>query len=294
MNDFKYALYLTQHYVLGEKKGEALKDEARKNTNGSIKSLTRHYSSSLNRALEDSRIHMETGDEREFRIDMAMYPNCHLPSDTFRVRKEDREVHGEPYKFYYAVDIATFTINPGETEGKIDRYLHQIGYSQCGPGWLQMVFANDGRLPSGYQVNARRCGISTELTKLCMIDPNISELSTKYMRTKWVSNNKAFNQLNIEDFKILVDRTCSNFVGGFMMADSGGHYYHPYFAIALELGYNLMLIVNNCGPGGFHSLNTAEARAGYDPATGIIQNGNNNIQSWFSIWYFCKQYPRFQ
>ena len=63
------------------------------------------------------------------------------------------------------------------------RYETQLGHITCDKGWIDFVRVNDGEEPG--ELDARNCGISSVLTALCMVDPELNTLPRTAIDTKF-------------------------------------------------------------------------------------------------------------
>ena len=76
---------------------------------------------------------------------------------------------------YYATLAPTFEAEGGWSVGQLAKYKHQIAYASCAPGWVKSVRVSDGsklntmRDPE-FIYDARRCGIASTLSQLCLMD----------------------------------------------------------------------------------------------------------------------------
>ena len=233
---------------------------------------------------------MEFDEERTFDIDRGKYPGCPLRVDSYRIKKEyvfvstDRAIGSEGNMVFFVIDNEEFVLRNDENFPDAFRirgiYQHEIGYIRCRPGLIEQVWINDGRmsmLNPHYRANARGCGISTILAKLCMKDLQIYAVDNE---------NKALDLLIDEglDYETRrnVEEHCVKFVGLFMIAEPPVTA-HAYFSAAIESGYDRMLI-EYCD-NRYHNLyDIAMARQNYDPNTGNI----GQIPSKNKNWYFCQ------
>ena len=159
------------------------------------------------------------------------------------------------------------------------RYRNQIGYVTCKQGWIDYVWVNSF---------ARKCGISTALTELCFIDPELFEIS---------GNNLGINEINSFEKNPNVDKVmkyikenCSAMIGLEMKADPLDGAF-AYFSAAMNVGYTKMIIQIydaklKCCSKSFLIYDTLTAKSNYCTKTGKIDNIDGS--GYRAKWYFCQ------
>ena len=211
-----------------------------------------------------------TGNSIRFRINKLRHPKCGLNHDFYTVVK-DEATHG-----------GRFTV---DFRASIDGI--QVAASTCSPGWIHNVDVDDGgRMEHG--INARDCGISTILTELCLMDP---ELNYLYHVSR---PNRALEFL--EEYPTQfehVQEYCNGLMGMVMEATpSTGAY--AYFSAALRTGYRRMLVLANDK---FYYFWVETARRRYNAqghwssTIGLIEEcccEGCSCDAWGKNWLFCR------
>ena len=217
---------------------------------------------------------------------MASKKNCKLTQPNYFVLKKQL---GHSTVFY-ATTEDTFT-SSGSTS--IDKtYKNQIAYGWCTKGWVKKIEVN------AEPINARECGISTILTQLCMVDPEIGDIG---------EGNEALDLLKSYKAEKSAFLTTCLYTVGLKMAANPKTGAYAYFSAALKTGYTKMQIQHKKGWGqwtfypnrgdseiqGFRD--TKIWQAGYDANTlnindpeapgGIYRLTENDN------WLFCKPKP---
>lgn len=228
---------------------------------------------------------MTEGSIQEFEIDKNKKTNCHLELDTYRVMKIREQFRNVIETNFYAITDEEFVrarpdLDILTTKVKRQRYFSQIGFATCKPGLIHRVEVNDAPL------NARRCGIATVLTELCLIDPEFYPINDK----NWAIKNLR------QDARIKnhVETHCSKLIALEMSAKPLDGAF-AYFSAALRLGYDKLiiheydLVEEECIDDGFQFWDVVEAKNNYDTNTGHINTEPRNINVLDSILYFCDE-----
>lgn len=228
-------------------------------------------------------------------------PNCGLfDGNTKRTAKymilKIANEFDDIYTNFYAIQGPEFTrirdVTNVDDEGDYEkRYSNQIGFAKCQPGWIDQVWVNNAEdLRSDVEINARRCGIGSVLTQLCLKDPTLNQVHY---------DNMALQQLNVLDTDGTqvnrIERTCENFVGLHMSAEPKDAAC-GYFSAAIREHYlQIMIQERYHGTAPIHSFNvykTKLAKENYNVETGTIAPCNQNAkvcQAFDGLWYFCKE-----
>ena len=245
-------------------------------------------------------------EEKEtFKVTKEDKPNCNLikaglgvslGETTYSVKKIERE-DGEIYTNFYVVigpDFKRTEKKYDEFATHLDRiqfYEGQLAFAQCQPGWVNYVWVNDGK-----PIDARRCGIASLLTGLCLMDPTINKLTDDSQAVKYIKEHeKVMNDVEVH---------CKNaFVGLHMVANPKDAAY-AYLSAAMQENYNLMIIQERKSKLGFtlsskfFYYNTRDASKKYDAKTGRVGacecdafgglKQNQDCKGYDGYWYFCK------
>ena len=159
------------------------------------------------------------------------------------------------------------------------RYRNQIAYVTCKPGWIDYVWVNTG---------ARKCGISTVLSELVLLDPELNIITDKNEALQKISTVAQHDEIKMLVGEIL--KNYSAFVGLEMKADplDGAH---AYFSAAIRTSYTNMIVqlydekLKRCGKS-FRQYDIETARTKYSSRTGRIENIAGS--GYKAKWYFCK------
>ena len=159
------------------------------------------------------------------------------------------------------------------------RYRNQIGYATCKPGWIDYVWVNSA---------ARKCGISTVLTEICFMDPELNAIN---------NNNFAIKEINTFEKNIEVQRVmkyiqdnCMTLIGLEMKADPLAGAF-AYFSAAIQLKYTKIIIqlydskLKCCGKS-FRTYDVHTAKLKYCSYTGKIDDIDGS--GYKAKWYFCQ------
>ena len=256
---------------------------------------------------------MKDNEVQAFTISKTDKPACKLiPSfttTTIRVLKREKELDNI-YTYFYVVPSGTHYIERSNKELHTWRYEAQIAYAQCQPGWVAKVWVNDGKalfqMFEAAPINARRCGIATLLTRLCLIDPAINK---PIQRT-----SKALQNLenHADVFDDVIEHCTSAFVGLQMSAEPKNAA-HGYLSAAIKENYKFMIVQedSSCGrhdwqiddifgvsPSSFYYYEIAIAQEKYNGQNGRIgececnvfgrNRQNDDCNAFDGCWYFCK------
>ena len=72
--------------------------------------------------------------------------------------------------YFWATLSKTFIPDKPKHLSPTRAYLDQVGYIQCVRGEIHQIWVNEK------PINARDCGIATVLTRLCMVDPDLTKV----------------------------------------------------------------------------------------------------------------------
>ena len=258
--------------------------------------------------------YMKDEETKTFIVDSREKINCVLVQSVFeatglkyqkivyRVLKKENELEGR-YTIFYAVAAPAFKKAIRKEHDIENTYENQIAYAQCQPGWIEQIWVNDGETEDTEPINARRCGVASVLTQLCLLDPEIVKLG---------KSNKALQKL--EKHETVLDAIQSHckeaFVGMIMSANPRDAAY-AYFSAALREKYELMMVAERyrdeyhgfplrwkLPESNFNYYDTKVAKEKYDPrkgrigtcdcnAFGAIQQ-NTECHAFEGFWFFCK------
>ena len=244
---------------------------------------------------------MKDGEYLTFRR-RRRYRNCNMKDLYFTVHKVEES---ESFVFYAVAgnfEVATFDELDDDPHTNY-RYNHQIAFIKCFHGWIDDLQVFHESLGDEEPiVDARRCGIGTVLTELCLIDPDIydpnpSNMAVDELKNKYYATN---------EFE-MVKEHCVKLVGLTMKARvedpeqlrAGGH---AYLTAALNMRYGLLLVEAGriTGSGTSYSdqnrnalnvYNPKTAKENYDSRTGIIKPccGRDMCIDYQSNWFFCSR-----
>jgi hypothetical protein len=215
---------------------------------------------------------------------------------TYKVLKIENEF-GEEYTNYYGVPgdtDFTRTQDPEAEEFHIQkRYEDQIAFAVCQPGWIEKVWVNSGEEDedTDVRINARKCGVASVLTELCLRDPKVNKLS---------ESSKAFENLmeeereDIEDKINIIKHDCKHFVGMEMSAKPivaaigylNAAIRSEYFQMAVQERFHETKEVLS-----FNFYNTKIAKENFNPETGTIGpcEGKEECNGVDAYRYFCEK-----
>ena len=254
-----------------------------------------------------------------FEIRKVNKPYCGLfkgsqeTSMSYMVLKIDNE-YGDKYSNFYVVPGPEFerveSDDPDDEQFlPQSRYKDQIGFAVCQSGWLERVCVNSGKgntddsnddcvdeYYSDVALDARRCGIASVLTELCLIDPKINKIDP---------SSSAFEHLrehdsdDIEDDIARIETKCENLVGLEMAAEPKVAAY-GYLSAALRLEYLELIVQERFFPEdpricwkelSISYYKTQEAKELFNAETGMIAPcGSNRLcNAYEGYWYFCKE-----
>ena len=251
---------------------------------------------------------MENKRPKKFSIVRAHRPDCQLYTQTiqgstgtldYTVLKIEKEFSDVYTNFYvlYGDDIARKGNPTDDSQDIHDRYENQIGFACCEPGWIADVWVNDGSgKESPTLIAARRCGISTVLTQLCLMDPKLNGMKDGH-------DSEAYNMLDYykvdEGYITNIKEDCTQFVGLDMQADPKAAAI-GYFSAAIRENYEKMMVQERPQRRPENTQNkrqtfsfyvVQDAKDNYDPNTGNIGPCGCNdyvCKANNAIWFFCK------
>ena len=158
-------------------------------------------------------------------------------------------------------------------------YRNQIAYATFKPGWIDYVWVNSG---------ARKCGISTVLSELCLLDPQLNSVNDENQGIKEISTFEKNEEVEKVIREILENYNA--FIGLEMKAEPLDGAY-AYFSAAIRMRYTKMIIqlydakLKRCDKG-FRQYDTAVAQTKYNSRTGRIDDVEGS--GYKAKWYFCK------
>ena len=186
------------------------------------------------------------------------------------------------YKFY-AIHQANFEreIEKSDTH----KYKRQIGFAKCLHGYIESIHTNDKPL------DARKCGIATVLTQLCLMDPKINRKGSGNMgeRQLQILEDKGELELRIpETLPESVLEDCKEIVSLRMSARPMEGAF-AYFSAAKNLDFEKLIVTY--GINIFAIYDTQTASRNYDAKTGYIGSCCENricTRAFSAFWIFCK------
>ena len=194
------------------------------------------------------------------------------------------------------------------------QYNNQIGWAACQPGWISDVWVNDG-IDVNDVNDARRCGIASVLSQLCLLDSKLNGRNNLRGR-----GNAGITQLSNDAISLgyadIIKENCKQFVGLRMTAIPKSAAI-AYFSAAIRESYQEMIVqLRGRGKGakseqggfhppeqsgseipekdkiqGFSKYDIRDAKRNYNPDDGTIGPcGSNNYvcQAYDALWFFCK------
>ena len=225
-----------------------------------------------------------------------------MPDLYFTVLKLEENDEGVKSFMFYAVPgyfgITKFDeipeIDPREFTKMNFRFNGQIAVIKCSHGWIEdlQVFQESlGNVERS--VDARRCGIGTVLTELCLIDPDVNIPKPGNMALDILSTNR--NAAN--EFE-MVKNKCQKLVGLMMAAEvkdsefphAGGR---TYFTAAINMRYRILVIdstfYSDESRNALNVYDVKTAKENFDPRTGNINPCCNHelCVAHQSYWLFC-------
>ena len=221
----------------------------------------------------------------------------------FTVHKSEKIDDGQNIFMFYVVpgdfESAQFDEIMGPPDDrekpgtKLSYIFHgQIAVIRCSHGFIDDLMVFEESLGDVQPtVDARRCGIGTVLTELCLIDPDVNIPNPGNMALDILSTNPHAKH----EFE-MVKNKCQKFVG-LMMAAEVQNTENPhagartYFTAAINMRYR-MLVIDSTFYGGRNALNVYDvktAKENYDPRTGNINPCCNHgiCDAHQSYWLFC-------
>ena len=225
---------------------------------------------------------MSTGSIETFDISQAkkialdITKRCTLEENKFKVTK----VKEDDQFVFYAITGENFHRLPS------DDFENQIGLAECKIGWIEHVFV---------EPRARNCGVSTVLTELCMIDPELSGNSQDSENLVYENINRGLERNDeMAQAEEYLRSNCNSLMGLLMIANplSGAF---GYFNAAKRRNYHLMVVqfydsgLEKCGRK-FKFYEVKRAENLYNENTGRIEDdeGDPVGSGYEAKWYFCK------
>ena len=223
------------------------------------------------------------GNYQKFRINKVSHPGCKLAANAYNVFKDRYDSDD----IWYTAHLGNRLRPNNDPEMEHD----ELGYANCSPGWIEMVEIHDDEGPT----NARKCGISTVLTELCFIDPEINYL---YHPRRKVESNAIKKLKPYPDELSQIKDNCKHLVG-LRMAATNKEGAYAYFSAAERMNYDMIVVqIKEGKETHFHKFFTKDAKSQYDKNTGHIDMRGEfchkscqgtMCKAYEQIWYFCKQ-----
>ena len=210
---------------------------------------------------------MKVNEVREFSIDYNAKKSCNLVDnqgkkvDTYYIKKMEIGLF-EAYMDKF----------PKSAVGKLRR---QIGHAKCDAAFISIVAIFDGE--GGILPDARKCGIGTDLSALCMIDEDVHRGDGVAINlNRYFRQGPNVRQAVVDATITEVKKECKGgMVGLYMVASEGGG--NAYFAAARKVGYKRMIVFDQRAQHQFSSLTVEEAQKCY-----------NEDKLDTKDWFFCK------
>ena len=190
---------------------------------------------------------------------------------------------GEPILKFYAIHQTQFV--PEKEKPDTYQYKRQVGFAKCWHGHIESIVTHNEPL------DARKCGIATVLTELCMVDPKINQRGKENLAEKQLEilERTGKSELRISGTlpeSVLED--CKEIVRLKMSARPMDGAF-AYFSAAKNLGFDKLIVAY--GTKRFAIYDTPIASQNYDAKTGHIGSCCENrvcTGAWNSFWIFCK------
>ena len=223
----------------------------------------------------------------------------------FTVHKSEKIDDGQNIFMFYVVpgdfESAQFDEIMGPPDDrekpgtKLSYIFHgQIAVIRCSHGFIDDLMVFEESLGDVQPtVDARRCGIGTVLTELCLIDPDVNIPNPGNMALDILSTNPHAKH----EFE-MVNNKCQKLVGLMMAAEvTNAEFPHAggrtYFTAAINMRYRMLVIDST-----FYSDESRNALSVYDVKTAKenydIRTGNINpccnhgiCDAHQSYWLFC-------
>ena len=215
---------------------------------------------------------MTDGDIDEFPIQKEKYNSCGLQAEKYYVKKEEPDVKKGIINTNFFASTDKEFIREANFPLKV-AYKNQIGYADCVRGFIEQIWVNDK--PD----NARGCGISTILTRLCMVDQKLT--------ASWPTQNKGLERIWDKNVRQRVLQSCKNFIALKMSAKPLTGAY-AYFSAAKKSGFTIFMIQDVAGNKKYVKLNIEDAEKSYNAKDGTIKLKQRTIKGKTQFWYFCK------
>ena len=208
---------------------------------------------------------MVTGDIQVFDIYKDNRTNCSYQGTQFFVKKE-KEENGDWVlkRNFYASSEKDFSVKVNDSVKS--RYKNQVGYISCTIGFIYQVSVNE-KPECAFEM-------STVLTTLCMIDPELNRMDEL---------NYSFNKLEADEPMEFVSEHCNNLIG-VTMSEKKRKKVYTYFTAAVASGYTKMLVKGD-NDVNYVVLDLNIAEKEYNSELGHI----NNVDPRWNYWIFCKE-----
>ena len=212
---------------------------------------------------------MKLNKVQTFKIDYNQRKSCKLLDkqnkkvETYYVKKI---VKGEDDWHFYASVDEDFT--ESENSDFTEKNDDQLGYANCDKAVIDQVYVEGG---DDDMRKARRCGIGTVLSILCMIDEDVNPGDGIALNVN--VHFRGHGNAIIEKVK----KECKKVVGLKMAAAEGGG--NTYFEAALQVGYNRIILYD-----------TEEKDWVWTDVKKAQQCYNEKrFGCYGEYWYFCKE-----
>ena len=218
---------------------------------------------------------MAKDDIQSFSIDHSKHKECEL------VGKDNN-----PLKEYFVQKTQEGNLWAFTASTTRDfNYAEIVGSAYCHDAFLETV---DVSAPSSFDpraLNARRCGIGTMLSTLCMIDKDVNHgsgiaLDLEGRFGSWSKRETRMTDAQIAELIEQVKNKCEKVVGLQMAAEQGGG--NIYFLAALLAGYRKMIFYDKHEKNAWIWPEVPEAQSCYN-------ENKLGCQDTDSYWYFCKE-----
>ena len=205
---------------------------------------------------------MKVNEVREFSIDYNAKKSCNLVDN-----------QGKKVDTYYIkkMEVGYFAASIDKDFPESD--IGMLGEAMCDEALISNVRVLDGE--GG--LNARQCGIGTDLTALCMIDEDVHRGDGIAINlNRYFRQGPNVRQAVVDATITEVKKECKGgLVGLYMTALKGGG--NAYFEAARKVGYKRMIVFDQREQHQFSSLSVEEAQKCY-----------NEDKLDTDDWFFCK------
>ena len=145
-----------------------------------------------------------------------------------------------------------------------------VGNIQCKDARILAVYVSEESTS-----NARRCGIGSTLSALCMIDIEVNRGDGITLNLDRYFKDSGVKASKVKAIIKKVKKECTNMVGLYMAADIGGG--NTYFEAANMVGYMRMILFSASKKHNWISLDVENAQKCYNEKTLTEKD-----------WFFCK------